>query len=162
MPGQDFDARLAPDDEARLLREIRDFSGELSKALTKRIRTAAVPLAQRMVAEVSYELPRRGGLAYRIAAARGTISTRTGSGSAGVSLGFRKPRVLRYIEQGEFPHPVFADAQQRRATWTWVTQPIRSRLVTQAFERNEQQARAAVEQAVADAAATVTSGQAQR
>ena len=159
MTGQDIEVKLAPDDEARLLRDIRGFSRELSKNLAGRIKAAAQPIGREMIEEVAPELPRRGGLAYRIAGARALVTTRTGS-TAGVSLNFRKPRVLAYIERGQIPHPVYGRVDRGRRSWTWTDkQRIREGLVTEAFDRHERQARAAVQQAVDEAAKTIRAGE---
>lgn len=159
MTGQDVRVELDPKDEARLVREIKGFDRELSKALVHRIREVAQPLGRHIIEEIAPELPRRGGLAYRIAGVRGgTIRTRTSGNTAGVELGFRKPRVLRYIEQGKIPHPVFADVNQPRASWRWATQSIRSGLPNEAFKRNAPKAREAVRKAIEDAAKTISAG----
>jgi hypothetical protein len=160
VTGEDIRVQLDPADEARLLRDVKAFDKELAKALTKRIRTVVQPLGVRIAQEVAPDLPHRGGLAYRIAGVRGTVSTRTGLRSAGVILSFRKPRVLGYIDKGLIPHPVYADVNRPRASWTWRTQSIRPGLVTAAFQRHEAQAKAAVEQAVLDAASTIHAGEA--
>lgn len=154
---QDFDARLDPADEARLISDIRQFPAALQRSTRTRIGEAARPIGIRIVQEVAPQLPRRGGLAFRVAGARGTVSTRTGLRTAGVTLAFTRPRVLRYIDRGEIPHPVYARGP--RQGWTWRTQPIRAGLVTQAFERNEPEARRAVEKAVTDAARTIRAGE---
>src|SRR3954462_7736219 len=150
MTTEDVRVQLDPADQARLLREGKAFDKNLAKAMLRRVREVATPIGREMVREVAPQLPRRGGLAYRIAAARGTVTSRTGLRTAGVTLGVTKPRVLRYIDKGKIPHPVYA--QGVRAGWRWSnTQTIRSGLVTEAFRRHERQARAAVEHAVLDA-----------
>lgn len=161
MTGQDFEARLDPADEARLVRDIKAFPRELQKATTRRLRAAVQPMGKDIIAEVAGQLPRGGGLAYRVAGALSTVSTRTGARTAGVSLGFTKPKVLRSIEKGQIPHPVYARGP--RSGWPWNNeQTIRAGIISEAFGRHERAARAAVEKALVDAAQSIHGGEAHR
>lgn len=154
---EEISVELDRTDQARLLQDVKAFDRELVKATVRRIRTVAGPIGKRMIQEVAPQTPRAGGLAYRIAGATGIVSTRIGSAS-GVSLSFRKPVVLEDIDKGSFSHPDHATGP--RSGWRWSPQSIRAGMVTEAFNRNEATARAAVERAVLDTLRTIRSGEA--
>lgn len=131
-------ARLDPADLAALGQTAKNAGKEIQAELLKGLKAAAKPVGKRMVEEVAPDLPRRGGLAYRVAGALPTPTARAGSGSAEVALNFRRPRVLGYIEKGVIPHPVFASVDEPRGTWRWTDkQKIAPGKVTAAFERNQ-------------------------
>lgn len=140
-------AKLNPADAAALQQAKTVARGLKQEALTELKRTAK-PISTAMIQEVAPELPRRGGLAYRVAGATAIVTARLAAGGAEVALNFRKPRVLGAIERGSIPHPVFGRADRPRGQWPWVTQPIEPGKVTAAFQRNVRTADAAMTRAL--------------
>lgn len=152
----DIEVRLSPEDQSQLVRDVKGFDRTLSTAVRTRIRKIAAPAASSALDRALQDVPQHGGLRARIAArAKIGISTTTGR-AAGVKIIYRQPRALRDIDRGLIRHPVFA--RGARADWVWVTQRTRPGQLTSAVEAEGRQVEAAIEQALRDAAATITAG----
>jgi len=141
--GIEVTAKLDPADLAALGQAAKNAGKTIQREFLAGLKTATKPLGRRMVQEVAPDLPH--GLAYRVAAVLPTVTARAAAGGAEVALNFRKPRVLREIEAGHIPHPVFGRSDRPRGQWTWDnTQTIEPGKVTAAFERNVRSADAAM------------------
>jgi hypothetical protein len=153
--GDGLEIRLDPASFGRLMRAARAYDAELAKAVRKRLRVAA----NEGVKDVKQRLLSRpfhtdAGLAAGLAA--GTrVSIKTGIKTGGVSIvttGSRLPAgkqaMVRAYDKPSFRHPVFGNRD------VWVTQAGRPYFGAVLDERKPAM-RAAVEQALADAAATL-------
>lgn len=120
------------------------------KALQKRVRTAlqsaAKPLAADMIRAGAEKMPRRGGLAARIAASRGgvTVSLRGKTTSVSIRLSNRQKDSLRGLDAGTVRHPVYGRG-------TWVSQRVPAHAFTHEFEAKKSEAVRAVNKAVQQA-----------
>lgn len=148
----DFDVQLDPDDQAQLLRDVKAFDKELSKALGQHIRAVGKPVGQRTLLRGSGSLPQSGGLGDRVSDGRVSVSVKTGR-TAGVSIRLltREGYDLTGIDKGVVRHKTFGRLP-------WVSQSIRAGVFTDQFKREEHTFRTAVEKAVLDAARTIRAG----
>ncbi|HEY2088601.1 MAG TPA: hypothetical protein VGH54_21600 [Mycobacterium sp.] len=109
---------------------------ELRKEVYAAFRRVAKPLGERMIAEGAAELPHRGGLAARVAAARLSQSNATTGRNPAVAikLKVREGYNLRTFDQGTIRHRVFGSNR-------WVAQSIRAGAFTRPFEAGADQVR---------------------
>jgi len=120
------------------------------KALQKRMRQglqdAGKALGEFVVQEGSAGLPRRGGLAARVAASRTGITAALGGKNVSVSVRIanRQKDALRRYDSGLIRHPVYK-------TGVWVPQGISADLFANAFKRGAPEATKRVNAAVAQA-----------
>jgi hypothetical protein len=108
--------------------------GTLRTELTKALRDIAKPFAQFVLLKGAAELPKRGGLSYRVAGA--SISTNTSSTlRVTMTLTNKQGYALGAMNRGIIRHPVFnrTNAEGKRE---WVQQSIRSNLWTTPFNQN--------------------------
>jgi hypothetical protein len=121
----------------------RDGDKVLRRHVGAALRGIAKPLGKRVLSRGAAKLPRRGGLADRVA----------DGGKVGVSANLtgRTPQVLLRLQdkagyqlaamnRGQLRHPVFArgakfgDGARGRKAWTWVSQTIPPNAFTEEFE----------------------------
>lgn len=103
----------------------------LRTELTKALRAIAQPFAHDVLITGAAQLPKRGGLAYRVAGA--SISTNTSSTlRVTMTLSNKQGYALGAMNRGILRHPVFGrvNAEGKRE---WVQQSIRSNLWTTPF-----------------------------
>lgn len=101
---------------AKVARRLRDIGDrELKRELFRGINRAVKPLKDEAAKGALQTLPRRGGLAAKVAKVRVRVETRTGASTAGVQLrGTVAGMNLRAIDRGQLRHPVFGN----REVWT--------------------------------------------
>lgn len=133
------------------LRKLGDAYRGGDKALRKAIRDglteAGKPLALETVKVGASRMPRRGGLAARIAASRGAVSGSFTARGASVSIRLtnKQKDSLAGLDAGLLRHPVWR-------TGKWVAQPVPAGAFSEAFQAGAPIARvkmtAAVERAL--------------
>jgi hypothetical protein len=99
---------------ANALREAADK--ELNKAVGKALREVAKPMGERVVRAGADRMPRRGGMAALVSAAR--VGVRFSKGrNPGVQLQLsdKSKHDLRSLDRGILRHPVFGDRQVWRS-----------------------------------------------
>jgi hypothetical protein len=137
----------------------KDLRNEVYAAFRK----ATKPLGESIIREGSAEMPRGGGLAARVAAAKMGQSNSTTGRNPGVALSFRtKPGTtgqsynLRALDAGIARHPTFGN----RAVWRVTS--IRAGAFTRPFEAGKepvaQQVLLALEKVAQQIARTTTTG----
>ena len=101
---------------------------ELRKELNKALRDAAKPLIADTRAEAERILPKRGGLAKRVAKTPQRVQVRTGQDTAGVRIVVGKSNSgARAANEGTVRHPVFGDRDkfvEQRVPPGWFTRPL--------------------------------------
>jgi len=107
--------------------------GDLQKQLLRDIRATTKPTIRKVRANALATLPRRGGLAAKVAASKIGTRTRTTSGqSAGVFIKGTDPRInLNRINAGQLRHPVFGNRRNWREQSVragWFDDPIKGDL----------------------------------
>lgn len=159
--GGDLEIKIDPADMSKLLRDVRAFDANLSKALRKQLRLAAVPAVKDVQARLmGRTFKTDAGLARGLAA--GTkVSIRGGKRNAGVSIvttGAKLPAAKQAMVQAfnmpSFRHHVFQRAGVKNV---WVAQSGRPYFgsILNARKRDME---AAVVRALEDAAKTIRSG----
>lgn len=130
----------------------RTGGAELRRELFKGLNRAAAPL--KAVAQDSAQrgLPRRGGLAARVAGAKYAVRTRGSGRNVGVQIVASGGANLRSLDRGFVRHPVFGN----RAVW--VTQAITPGWFTQPLEGEAPAVRRELVRALDDMAKKVTTG----
>lgn len=108
-------------------------------------RDAARPLGQAIADQAGAELPRRGGLGARVAAAKIGQSNSTTGRNPGVALRLRSPYHLRELDNGVLRHPVFARAGRRRV---WVQARVKPGAFSRPFEAGADEVRRKLVEAV--------------
>jgi hypothetical protein len=116
---------------AKALNEAGDKT--LRKEVYGAFRRAVKPLGESVIAVGSAQLPRRGGLAARVAASKvGQSNATTGKNPAvSMSIRSREGYNLKAMDAGILRHPVFAQPGQKRV---WAQQSIRALAFTTPFE----------------------------
>lgn len=117
---------------ARALNEAGDR--KLRLGVYKGFRAAAKPLGQEMVTALGESMPKRGGLAARVAASKVGIRNATTGNNPRVEIALRSAQgyKLKPMDEGNLRHPVFARQGQKKRTW--VRQSVPSGAATRAFE----------------------------
>lgn len=103
----------------RVARRLKD-AGEvgLRRELLAAIRKAAKPIPAAAKASALDKLPRRGGLAARVAASRIGIRTRTTGRNVGIRVEAKGLYNLRRMDAGTVRHPDFGNRDR------WFSQPV--------------------------------------
>lgn len=146
--------RIVSPDLKRFAAALRTARGKMRAAMREGILAPAQELNQEVIRVGSDEMPHRGGLAARIAAAHGGVSVVFSSDRVAVTLrdktveGYR----LRAIDRtGIVRHPVFAHMK------VWATTNVPAHAFTKVFEAGapkiRQDLRAAVQRTLAEIAA---------
>ena len=139
-------AEISGEEFRRLARALKT-AGEidLRKHLTRQMQAAAKPLIPQARAAARRDLPRRGGLAERVAGAPMRVTARTGQRDPGVRVivGKRRGSGARAANAGTVRHPVFG-------TDRWVSQEVTPGWFTQTMEDGAPTVRPGVEQAIRD------------
>ena len=113
----DFEIRGAQDLTV-LAKRLKDAGrNDLRKELLRGVRESGADAVLAIRDSALESLPRRGGLAAKVAAEKATMRASYGSGGARVSLRRKRGRGLN---AGRLRHPVFGDRK------TWVGQPVNS------------------------------------
>lgn len=116
--------------------------GGLRTELTKALRDIAKPFAKFVLLSGAAQLPKRGGLSYRVAGA--SISTNTSSTlRVTMTLSNQQGYALAAMNRGILRHPVF-DREDANGKREWAQQSIRSNLWTTPFNNNVPQIRTAL------------------
>ena len=112
---------------AVLARRLKDLGDkELSKEFSKSITLATRPLIRGIRQSARDTLPRKGGLAARVAKTPiRTLRRESVSRTAGVRIVGKDPYNIANIDKGRLRHPVFADPSKPRNQWTWVNQKVK-------------------------------------
>lgn len=105
---------------SKRLKELGDK--ELSKEFSRAITAATKPLVQGIRQSARDTLPKRGGLAAKVA--KSPIRTQRRANS-GVRVVAKDPYNIDKLNQGRLRHPVFADPREGRKQWTWVDQHVK-------------------------------------
>jgi len=149
------------------LRQLGEAYRAGDKALQKRVRTALQDAGKQLASDVprlgAEKMPQRGGLAARIAAARGGVTVSLSSSRVSVSIRAktREGYALRKINQGIVRHPVFGEKRLKLSKEgslgsAWVAQKVPENAFTDAFEKEspktKEAVRAAVQKALQDIA----------
>jgi hypothetical protein len=117
----------------------RAGNNELRKELLRGIRTAARPMVTREAAR--RELPRRGGLAERIAKSKITTRTRTSRTRPGVRVVGMSGYDLDAIDKGVVRHPTYGHGP-------WVAQRVKAGWFTDTLEHESKHVRKELRQAI--------------
>jgi hypothetical protein len=105
------------DDFARLAKALKEGPEDLQREFSKAVSKATAPLKTAARESARQTLPRRGGLADRVARSR--FATRRSTGRrAGVRVTVSSPDALGQLDRGVVRHPVFGNRN------VWVTQSI--------------------------------------
>lgn len=114
----------------RRLKEAGDEGGVLRRELLRSIRDATELLPEEIVASALNTLPRRGGLAARVAASKISRSTKLTGARAGVKITAENKDHINVMDQGFVRHPLFGN----RSRWYreavkpgWWSKPIEAR-----------------------------------
>lgn len=111
----DFEVRNAQD-LARLAKALKDAGrNDLRKELLRRVRESGVETIPKIQASALERLPRRGGLAAKVAAERASVRASYGGNAARVKIWRKRGRGLN---EGRLRHPVFGHMK------TWVGQEV--------------------------------------
>lgn len=101
---------------------------ELMREVTKGITASVKPLKKDVKAHARSSLPRRGGLAKRVARTSLPHRTRRGAGTAGVKIEAKANAVNdpKRIDRGRVKHPVFGGGPWvlQDVTPGWFTKPL--------------------------------------
>jgi hypothetical protein len=116
----------------------KDLQRELSKGIAK----AMKPLRQELQRSAQ-RLPRRGGLAKRVADSKMRTTRRNTGRAVGLRLTVTNPENIRRMDNGTVRHPVFG-----RRNRPWVTQPVKPGWFTDPTEAAAPVVRAEVEAAM--------------
>lgn len=100
-------------------KEAGDEGKGLKRELLRTIREAGKPAIADVRASALGQLPRRGGLAQRVADSKFATQTRLGAKTAGVRIVGKSKFKIQFMDKGTVRHPVFGN---RRA---WVLQSVR-------------------------------------
>jgi hypothetical protein len=120
----------------------KDLQRELSKAITAAVKPVK-PAVQKSARRI---LPKRGGLAARVAKASITTRKRSGPRIAGVRVVATSRDSLRQIDRGFIRHPVFGNRER------WVTQRVQPGWFTEPTEAMRDDVQRALIKAMNDVA----------
>lgn len=117
---------------AKVRRELRRIGDKSNmRRLYRGLNRATKPMRAEAKTEALRRLPRRGGLAARVARAPLRTSTRAG----GVSITGSSKSQLRNIDEGRVRHPVYGNRS------VWIEQPVRKHFFTDPMEAGAPKAR---------------------
>lgn len=115
----DFDIKGA-DQLATLAKRLKELGDkDLKREFSKAIGAATKPLVQELRQSARQTLPKRGGLAERVAKSQIRTVRRASSRTQGVRVTAKNPYVLGRLDQGQLRHPVFGRN-------VWVDQTVKS------------------------------------
>ncbi len=139
---------------AQLGRQLKAAPKELRKELLAEIRKEGKPAVEDVKRQTDDYLPRRGGLAERVARQSYGVRTRLAGRSAGVRIQGtgRTVRALRSIDAGSLRHPVFGNRD------VWVSQSVRPGFFTEPLEKDAPRFRKGVERAMSKTAQQIVRG----
>jgi hypothetical protein len=108
-------------------RALKDAGGtELRKELLRGIREGSKPTIRKVKASAERNLPRRGGLAARVARSKISTRTRLSGASAGVKIVAKGDMDVEALDAGRLRHPVFNRGgwAQQSVPQGWFSKPI--------------------------------------
>lgn len=111
---------------------------ELRKELLRGIREGTKGTKPKIANSLASRLPKRGGLAARMATSRITTKTKLSGRTVGVTLEARAPHDIRGMNAGRLRHKVFGREQ-------WVDQDIEPGVFTDPIEEDAPEIRDAVQ-----------------
>lgn len=119
------------DELERIARRLKEAGNKnLRKELYRGLARAAKPTAAAGRRAALEELPKRGGLAKKIASSRYSTKTRAAGQKVGVRITAKGPKNagggeidIRSLNRGRLRHPVYARGDDRKK-WTWVDQSV--------------------------------------
>lgn len=123
---------------------------DLRRELLKAMQRSAKPLKAAAREAAATRLPRRGGLAERVAGSRFSAKTRTAGKNAGVRIVGASDLDLRSMDRGRLRHPVYG---HRR----WVNQQIPAGWFSDALEERAPAVRVELVKAIDEVAKTLRS-----
>jgi hypothetical protein len=140
----DFEVRGSADLK-RVAREIKAAGdGRLRREMLRGIRDAVKPGIPAIRESAASTLPKRGGLADRVASQ--PFSVRTSLAAGKVSVVGKGMKELKDIDAGRVRHPVYGDRSR------WAQQAVTPGFFTKPLERRAPSIRAGVLRAVSDVA----------
>lgn len=148
----DFEVRGSHDLAVLAQRLKAAGNGELRRQLLRSIRGSARKAIPDIRQSALETLPKRGGLAARIADQAYGVQTRLGGSSASVRLAGKGMKELRDIDAGRLRHPVYGDRGR------WVTQSVTPGFFSNPIERRAPRIRRDIQNAMGDIARKVTGG----
>lgn len=139
----DFEIR-GSEELRRVAAELKDIGdGQLRRDLLRGIRDATKPGIEAVRQSAREKLPKRGGLADRVASQGYAVRTSAAGRSAKVSVVGKGMKGLGRIDRGQVRHPVFGGD-------TWVTQNVPPGFFTEPLERRVPNIRDAIEGVIKD------------
>jgi hypothetical protein len=134
---------------ARLSRQLKEAGDKgLQRELTKAISQAVKPLKSELPASARSHLPRRGGLAERVAASKVGFSRRTKGNTVGLRVQAKNAYHLAQMDKGHVRHPVFKRKEERNRSAVRVTQKVDPGWFTDPTEAAAPRIRREVQQAM--------------
>jgi hypothetical protein len=127
----------------------------LARELTKAISQAVKPLKSELPASARSHLPRRGGLADRVAASRVGFSRRTKGNAVGLRVQAKNAYHLAQMDKGFVRHPVFKRKEEQMRSAVWVTQKVEPGWFTDPVEAAAPRIRHDVQKAMDTVAAKI-------
>lgn len=132
---------------AALTRRLKEAADkELQKELRKGIKLALDPLRKELPKSARDILPKKGGLAEKVAKSKYSISRKNTSRESGLRLVAKNEYSLFKMDQGELKHPI--PRRNPRKPKKWVKQRIRLGWASGPFDEKVPQARVEIEQAM--------------
>lgn len=113
-----------------LSKRLKDLGDkELKREFSKAISAATKPLVQELRQSARETLPKKGGLADRVAKSQIRTVRRASSRTQGIRVTAKNPYVLGRLDQGKLRHPVFGrnvwvDQTVKSGWWTRPTEAI--------------------------------------
>ena len=141
---------------AKRLKEVGDK--DLRKELYRGLARAAKPMKAAGQKAALESLPKKGGLAGKVAKARYSTRTRSTGQMVGVRVTAKGPKNeagqeidIRSLNRGRLRHPVFPKKHQERKDWTWADQRVPDYWWTDAMQiAADEEVRDALLQVIAD------------
>ena len=162
------------DDLEKLAKRLKAEGGtELRKELLRGIRETNKPTVKKVKQSALDNLPKRGGLAAKVAKDPIGTRTRLTGNSAGVTIQRKRGRGLN---EGRLRHPVFVKNRNAigfktgrgktghvlggddRKKWTWVSQKVSSHWFNKPIEDDAPHIRNGLQKVMQDVAAKITRG----
>jgi len=146
---QDFEIRGAGELE-KLAKRLKDTGGnDLKKELLRGIREANKPTIAKVKKSAAENLPRRGGLAAKVAKEPIGTRTRLTGNSAGVTISRKRGRGLN---AGRLRKPLFGNRDR------WYDQPVAKDWFNKPIEDDATQIRNGLQKVMQDVAAKIARG----
>jgi len=135
------------DELAVLSKRLKDAGDKaLRKELLTAIRVATKDTKAQIKASALAVLPKKGGLAARIAASKFTTTTRTTGGSVGIKITAKNIHSINGMHNGRLRHRVYGGTK-------WVSQTVPVGWFSKPVEASAPKARDEIAKAMADVAA---------